>query len=100
MFDGHVYVISNGVLKCGSAESGKKLWELRLGGKYWATPVIAGGLLYAVNQDGQAKVVKLDDQGDVIGKGDCGETVMGTPAVSGNALFVRSEHHLWKISTQ
>ncbi|MFT5525749.1 MAG: outer membrane protein assembly factor BamB, partial [Pirellulaceae bacterium] len=81
--------------------SGELKWQIRLEGKYWATPVIADGKMYVVNQDGVAKVIQLgDEKGEVIGVSDFGEAVKGSPAVAGNAMFVRTDEHLWKISGQ
>jgi outer membrane protein assembly factor BamB len=97
-----VYAMSRaGVLTCGDADNGKNLWQLRVGGTFWSTPVVAGGKLYCVNQDGKAKVVELGEgKGEVVGEADFGERVQGSPAVAGNALYVRSDKHLWKISDQ
>src|SRR5262249_2525246 len=39
-----VYILSRvGVLACADAKSGDVLWQTRLKGTFWATPVIAGG---------------------------------------------------------
>lgn len=96
-----VYTMNNaGVLACGDADSGKMLWQLRVGGRHWATPIMAGGLIYCINQEGKAKVIKPgDERGEVVGESDFGTRIQGSPAVSGNALFVRSDKHLWKITS-
>ena len=55
---GRVYAIkSPAILVCGDAASGKVLWQLRLKGAIWATPVLADGHLYVVNYDGLVQVV-------------------------------------------
>lgn len=88
-----------GVLSCADTENGKALWQLRVGGTYWSTPILAGGRMYCVNQDGKAKVIELGDtKGEVVGEADFGERVQGSPAVAGDALYVRSDKHLWKIA--
>ena len=33
-----------------------------------------------------------------VGESDFGARIQGSPAISGNALFVRSDKHLWKIT--
>lgn len=95
-----IYTMNGGgVLTCGDVASGKNLWQLRVGGTYWATPVVAGNLMYCINQDGKTKIVKLDDKkGEIVGEADFGEKIQGSPAIAGNALFVRSDKHLWKIA--
>ena len=89
-----------GVLKCGDTKTGDQLWEERLKGTFWATPVVASGHVYCVNQDGACLVVKLgDEKGETVHTAEMGEGFLGTPAIAGNALYLRSEKHLWKIAT-
>ena len=71
---------------------------MRLKGPFWASPVIAGEHLYSFNQDGVSQVVRLGEKGEIVGENTLGESILGTPAIGGNALFVRSEKHLWKIA--
>jgi len=97
--DGRVYVLSNATVRCGDARTGELLWAVRLKGTYWATPVLAGDHLYCVNQDGDMQVVKLGDtQGEVVAENRFGEAMHASPAVAGNAMYVRSDKHLWKIA--
>lgn len=104
IYDGKVYLLASrsGVLTCGDAESGKLLWQLRLSGTFWATPVVAGGHLYCPNQDGKVFVVKLDgdEKGELVATNELGETFLASPAVAGNAMYLRSDKHLWKVAEQ
>ncbi|MGE3779468.1 MAG: PQQ-binding-like beta-propeller repeat protein, partial [Pirellulaceae bacterium] len=80
-------------------QDGKILWQLRVGGTHWATPVLAGDLLYCFNQDGEARVVKISDaKGEVIHSVQLGEKIQGSPAIVDGALYVRSDKHLWKVA--
>jgi outer membrane protein assembly factor BamB len=39
--DGRLYMVNNGgVVTCLDARNGKRLWSERLGGEYWASPVV------------------------------------------------------------
>lgn len=94
-----VFVINSaGVLTCGSLKSKDVAWRQRLGGHFWATPVVAGKHIYCVNSKGKSFVVKRGDKGKVVSESEFGEDILASPAVSGNALFVRSHEHLWKIA--
>jgi outer membrane protein assembly factor BamB len=100
--DGKVFVVSgSGVLRCADAKTGDRLWQIRVEGPFSATPVLADGKLYLFNEDGVGQVVDVRDgveEGDrVLAGGDLDETILGTPAVAGGALYVRSDSHLWKI---
>jgi outer membrane protein assembly factor BamB len=102
--DGKVYVLNRaGVLTCGSEEKGDDLWQLRLKGTFWATPVIASDHLYACNKDGQCFVVELGGKdsgakGKLVHTAEMGEAFYGSPAVAHNALYLRGEKSLFKIA--
>ncbi|MFC1758414.1 PQQ-binding-like beta-propeller repeat protein [Planctomycetota bacterium] len=97
--NGNVYALAKNILSCSDAESGNQKWKLRLGGDYWSTPVLAGGHMYCVNLDGVTHVVDVSgEKGKIVSKPDIGETVQSSPAVYDNALFIRSDTALWKIT--
>jgi outer membrane protein assembly factor BamB len=88
-----------GVLSCGSAADGEVLWRVRLRGNYWTTPVLAGGHLYCVNRDGLTSVVRLaGGKGEVVAENKLGEPVFASPAVAEDAIYLRSDTHLWKMA--
>lgn len=90
---------SGGVLTSASMEDGSVNWKKRLGGRFWATPVAAGGHLYAINNSGDAYVVDLAN-GKIVSENSFGDEqqVLGSPAVANDAFFVRSHEFLWKIA--
>lgn len=92
--------LNRSILVC-CDEAGERLWNARLedAGQFWATPVIAGNLLYAFAMNGKCFVVELSqDSAKVIEECELGAEVLGSPAIYGNALFVRSTDALWKIA--
>lgn len=94
-----VYVVGRaGVLVCASLKDGEVKWQLRINGSYWATPVYAGGYIYCINETGEAQVVKPGEKPEIVARNDFGQNVLGSPAVAGNALYVRSDGVLWKIA--
>jgi outer membrane protein assembly factor BamB len=98
-YDGRVYAIqSKSILSCGDATNGERLWQLRLKGPIWASPVLADGRLYCVNQNGLVQVVELGEKGRVIGTSQIDSPVLATPAVADGAIYLRSHEHLWKIA--
>jgi outer membrane protein assembly factor BamB len=94
-----VYTLNGAIVKCGDLATGELIWQVRLEGTHWATPVIAGGLMVCVNYDGQANVIRLDrEEGQVVGQASFGEPIHASPAVSNNTMYVRSDRYLWKIA--
>lgn len=98
-YEGKVYVVNGaGVLVCGDAKTGTLEWRLRLQGPFSGTPVAAGGHLYFFSEKGMAQAVKPGDkEGRIVGTYDLRETILCTPAIADNAIYVRSDRHLWKI---
>ena len=77
---GRVYVLSNANVRCGDLKTGELLWFVRLRGTHWATPVLAGGHLYCVNQEGEMQVVRVDaKEGQVVGENVFGDRCTPRP---------------------
>jgi outer membrane protein assembly factor BamB len=87
-----------GVLTCGNAADGNRLWQLRTKGPYSATPVGAGHLLYCVNEKGVLQVIDIAaPEGAVVSELDLGKTILSTPSIANGAVYVRSDGKLWKL---
>jgi len=101
-YEGRVYAVNTaGVLNCADATNGKILWQERLKGKgnqYWASPVVADGKLYAVDEGGTTTVVQIGAQPVVLASNPLNETILATPAISGGAIYLRSDQHLYCIA--
>jgi len=98
--DGRVYTLkSPNILVCGDARTGEVLWQLRLKGKFWTTPAIAGGHAYCVNHDGEVQVVRLgDDEGELVATNQVDKAILASPAVADGAIYFRSDKQLWKVA--
>jgi outer membrane protein assembly factor BamB len=96
-----VYTVSDsgGVVTCLDAGTGALVWQQRVGGSgHSASPVFADGALYFFAEDGSAVVFRPGRVYEELGRSRLDEDgVMATPAVAGNALFVRTESHLFRI---
>ncbi len=98
--DGRIYAVNrSGVLAYADATTGEIKWRLRMKGAFWSTPVAVGQRLYATSDDGVVHVVDLSgDKGKQLAKNTLGEKIQASPAVSDDAIYFRSNKHLWKIS--
>jgi outer membrane protein assembly factor BamB len=99
---GRVYALNRaGAISCASTTDGEILWRARLRGSFWTTPVLAGGHLFCINRDGLTNVVRPNDErGELVAENDLGEPVFASPAVADDAIYIRTDPHLWKISAQ
>jgi len=59
--------------------------------------VVAEGRIYFQNESGIGYVIKAGRTYELLAINELGEPTLASPAVSDNALFIRSEKHLWKI---
>jgi outer membrane protein assembly factor BamB len=99
VLSGRIYCLRQSVLVAGDLKSGEIVGRVRLKGPFSASLVTAGGLLYCISEGGQAQVVRPDGKGgQVVARGDLGETVLSTPAIVNGAIFLRGEKHLWKMA--
>ena len=100
--DGRLFFINrSGVLTCASTADGQALSKARLQGDFWGTPALAGNRRFCFAQNGLGQVVEVSADGrhgEVVGGGQLDGTIQCSPAISSGALYVRSDHHLWKIA--
>ena len=81
-----------------SIKNGDELWKLRMKGPFSGSPVAAGKRIYAVNERGIFQVIDPEaPEGKVMQEIELKETVLTTPAISGGAIYVRSDAKLWKL---
>lgn len=89
-----------GVLTCLDAKTGKEVWKERIaGGAHSASPVYGDGLLYFYGEDGTTVVVRPGRQFAqvAVNKLEGGGRCMGSPAIAGKSMFIRTGSHLYRI---
>ena len=97
--DGRVYRVKSTILICGDAADGSILWQLRLTkGQFWATPLLADGHLYVVSHEGLVHVVRLGEEGELVGTTQIDKGILASPVAAGGAIYFRSDQHLWKVA--
>ena len=90
---------SANVLTCASVRTGEIKWRLRLQGPISGSPILTEKKLVVFSESGLGQVVKLDtEEPKVIQTIDLEDTILCTPAMTKDALVVRSDQKLWKLS--
>lgn len=93
-----LYFVSDaGIATCVEARTGTVHWSERLGGGFSASPVAAEGRVYFLNEEGVATVLQAGRQFEVVARNELGERTLASPAVTDDALFIRSKLHLWRF---
>ncbi|MBI3881797.1 MAG: PQQ-binding-like beta-propeller repeat protein [Verrucomicrobia bacterium] len=88
-----------GIVTCLEAKNGNVIWSERLPGlgNYSASPVFADGHLYFSNENGQTTVLEAGPAFKVLAENKLADGFMATPAVAGQALYLRSKAALYRI---
>jgi outer membrane protein assembly factor BamB len=97
-YDGLLYLTNDvGVLTCADAKTGRRVWQTRLDGVFFASPVAADGKIYFVSQTGETIVVKAGRTPQILARNNLGERLVASPAISGGRIFLRSDGRLFAI---
>ena len=86
-----------GVASCLDARTSTEIWTKRLAGEYWASPLLADGLIYCFSQSGSIPVFKATREFDQVADNKLDSGFVASPAVVGKSLVLRSKTHLYRI---
>ncbi len=91
---------SDGVAACLDAKTGKELWKQRLGGNFSASPIHARGRIYCFDEKGKTTVFEAAPKFKTLALNTLDDGFMASPAVSGNALYLRTKTALYRIEAR
>ncbi len=101
---GRVYLLRHrGEVVCLDPVTGKTFWTAdlpRAAAPFYASPVIANGVLYAAREDGVVFTARVGKQFELISENPMGERLIATPVPAANRLFLRGDNHLFCITTR
>lgn len=99
-----ILVRDRGEVACVDPATGKTIWEgafPKNRSNYYASPLVAGGLLYAPREDGAVFVANIaNDKFELLSENNMGQPVIGSPVPMSNALLIRGEQHLFCIQAK
>ncbi len=100
-YDSRLYAWSDqGILTCYETATGRKVYQKRIGGKFFSSPVCVNGTLYAIGSDGEVIVAATGDEFVELGRSSLGESCQSTPAVANGTMFIRTTGHLVSVGGQ
>jgi outer membrane protein assembly factor BamB len=88
------------ILSCAEIDGGRKLWDVRLEGAVWATPLVAGEHAYVASHEGKVFVVRLGEKGELVSTNFIGKGVLASPVAAGGALYLRNDTQLLKVAAE
>jgi outer membrane protein assembly factor BamB len=99
---GKAYLVHDtGILTVLDAKTGQQVYRVRVGGgghTFSASPVAAGQRIYFLTEEGLMFVLDAGDTYKEIAKNDLGEMSLASPAIAGDAIFIRTQSKLYKIA--
>lgn len=89
-----------GVVTCIDAKTGDSHWSKRIGGNYSGSPIVSGGKVYCIAEDGTAVVLAASKEYKLLGKTPLGEDSRSTPSVANGKMFLRTNSKLFCLAAQ
>jgi outer membrane protein assembly factor BamB len=97
-YEGLIYMVGDvGVLAVIDAETGERIYQERIGGVYSASPVAGDGKIYLFSEGGETVVLEAGRNPRILSRNRLSARQLGSPAVSGGRLFIRSDDALFAI---
>lgn len=101
VIDGQYFYSVNdrGIVWCLDAKTGQPVYgpQRIKPAIYSASPVLADGKIYVINEEGLTSVLKAGPNFEVLSENALNDYTLSTPVISGGRLYIRTEHHLWCI---
>lgn len=86
-----------GIASCLERDTGKVVWQKRIGGNFFGSPVCIDGRIFCVDLDGEVVVIAAAGEFKELGRTSLGEGTRATPAVAKNTLFLRTDTHIFAL---
>ncbi|MBE7501597.1 MAG: PQQ-binding-like beta-propeller repeat protein [Verrucomicrobiales bacterium] len=87
----HLFLWSDGgIVTCARLATGTSLWQERVGGNFFSSPVAADGKLINVSTTGEVVAVAAAESFVLLGRTPLGEASHATPAIARGRLYVRT----------
>lgn len=100
-YEGRVYLLRHkGGLVAIDPKTGTPHWEAefpRAADAYYASPVVAGGILYAAREDGVVFAARVGEAFELLSENAMGEQILASPVPFGGKLLLRGEKHLFCV---
>lgn len=100
-YEGRIYLLRpRGEVVCLAPETGETIWAESLPrgrGSYYASPIIANGVMYAAREDGVVFAARVGDKFEVLGENPMKEQIVASPVADHDRLLLRGEKHLFCV---
>ena len=98
-----LYIIDDkGIALSLNVRDGSTVWDrTRIEpGTYSASPLLADGKIYAINEEGTTTVLQAGEEFEILAVNRLEDYTLASPAVVGNQIFIRTAEYLYCIGNQ
>lgn len=97
-YQGVIYAVRDeGILGTYDLKTGATLYRQRTNATHSASPIASDGMVYLAAEGGEVIVLKAGRTFAQAARNDMGETVMATPAIANNTLYIRTAGSVYAI---
>lgn len=89
--DGHLFATTDsGMAVCWNSATGREMWKERLGGDFFASPVMLDGRVYATNVRGNTYVFEAGPKRfKLLAENPLGDEAYASPVICGDRIYLR-----------
>jgi hypothetical protein len=93
--EGYLYAVEDaGLAVCWKADTGTEMWKERLGGDFFASPVMVGNRVYATNLRGKTFVFEATPKHfEILAQNQLGDEAYASPVICGSRIYSRVATH-------
>jgi outer membrane protein assembly factor BamB len=93
--EGYLYAVMDaGLAVCWKADTGTEMWKERLGGDFFASPVMVGNRIYATNVRAKTSVFEATPKHfELLAQNQLGDEVYASPVICGSRIYLRVATH-------
>ncbi len=86
-----------GIVTCVNARTRQQLWQQRIGGTHFASPIRIGDRIFGVSTQGEVIVLATSPEFKELARVSLGDESNATPAVADGTLFLRTQTKLMSV---
>jgi len=90
----------SGQIACVDATNGTEQWTHDFSTGFYASPIVCGNRVYALDRDGVMRIFAAERKFREIASSPLGEAADATPAFADRRIYIRSKNTLWCLGTK
>jgi outer membrane protein assembly factor BamB len=102
--DGRMLLVKGGgistLFETSQGEELRKAKRIPNNSEYFASPIYGDGKIYVAGENGVVVVLQNNKTYDVLAKNDMGDSIVATPAIAGDSLFIRTRSKLICVAVE